>query len=179
MSHASGPSFDIRVMGIAEIDRISEIDVSERGSVVYKWIDGAVRPVPEAWERPRSYGEGWKRRAEGIRAALSQGGIAFGAFDANQLVGFASLRYHLAGTTAQLQALWVSAPHRRRGIATALVRHALDAARAAGDRSVYLSAIPSESAQDFYRRQGFEPTVFVHRDLYDKEPEDIHMLRQL
>lgn len=39
--------WQIRQMAPGEVDRISEIDVSENGDVVYKWVDGRVQPVPE------------------------------------------------------------------------------------------------------------------------------------
>jgi ribosomal protein S18 acetylase RimI-like enzyme len=80
---------------------------------------------------------------------------------------------------AELQALWVSRAYRRRGIATALVERLLNLAAQTGAWAVYVSASPAEAAQAFYGRQGFRPATFVHRDLYDKEPEDIHMIKVL
>lgn len=172
-------SLQTRQMSVAEVHRISEIDVSESGDVVYKWVDGRVTAVPEGWQRPRSYGEGWQRRAEFIRARLAKGGMAFGAFDAGRLVGFIALQYELTGDVALLAALWVSRDHRRHGIATALVKAVEQAASENGAKAIYVSATPSRAAQAFYRTLGFRPTVFVHWELYDKEPEDIHMRKEL
>ncbi|MHC4715441.1 MAG: GNAT family N-acetyltransferase [Planctomycetota bacterium] len=165
-------------MRIEEVDRVHEIDVSEDGVVVYKWVDGQVVPVPEEWHRLNSP-DAWDRRAAGVKAKLAEGGAAVGAFDGDRLVGFAAVRYRLADDVAELVGLWVSKGYRRQGIAAALVSELVPLARAAGTRALYVSGMPSEAAQGFYRSQGFEPTVWVHRELYEKEPEDIHMIKRL
>ncbi len=173
------PEWTMRILAADEIERVGEIDLSESGNVVYQWIDGRLTATAERWERPRIDPEGWRRRAKGARQALETGGAALGAFDGDRLIGFAAVRYELAGDVAQLAALWMSRGHRRRGIATALVDEAIRLARARGARRMYVSATPSESAVGFYKSQGFHPTPFVHRELYILEPEDIHMLREL
>ena len=48
-----------------------------------------------------------------------------------------------------------------------------------GHAGIYVSATPSESAVGFYREQGFVPTLDVHPELYELEPEDIHMVKSL
>jgi len=170
---------ELRAMSIDEIHRISELDVSESGNVVYKLVDGTPKAVPENWRRPSSYGEEWKQRADRIQAGLQRGGIAFGAFDGERLIGFVALQYRLADTVAALLALWVSAGYRHQAVASRLVREAIAAARSDGATAVYSSTCPSESAYGFYRSQGFAPTAFVHRELYELEPEDIHMILNL
>lgn len=42
------------------LNQIEEIDVSEHGTVVYYWIDGEVKPVPEEWDRPRRTVAEWR-----------------------------------------------------------------------------------------------------------------------
>lgn len=39
--------------------------------------------------------------------------------------------------------------------------------------------MPTDAGQGFYRRMGFTPAIFVHRELYENEPEDIHVIRRL
>ena len=174
-----GDRLAIRQMRRDEIGRICEIDVTESGHCVYKWIDGAVRPVAEEWKRPPRPLDDWMAKAERIRLAMDDGGLAVGAFAGERLVGFAFLRYRLTEEVALLQALWVSRTWRRRGIATAILRRLLEAASEEGARLVYVSACPSESAYGFYLHEGFRPSVWVHRRLHDKEPEDIHMILAL
>ena len=48
-----------------------------------------------------------------------------------------------------------------------------------GADQLYVSAVPSESAVGFYRSQGFRLADEVHPDLYELEPDDIHMIKEL
>jgi N-acetylglutamate synthase-like GNAT family acetyltransferase len=80
---------------------------------------------------------------------------------------------------AQLAYLQVSAPYRRRGIATAITQRLLDLARAHGASNVYVSATPSQPTVAFYQKFGFSPAAEPLPELYELEPEDIHMTLQL
>jgi hypothetical protein len=44
---------------------------------------------------------------------------------------------------------------------------------------MYVSATPSESAVGFYLRHGFTPVADPLPELFELEPEDIHMARRL
>lgn len=179
MSKEQSVPCSIRNMARDEISRINELDVTETGTIVYQWFHGQVRAVPEIWQRPSRSKEQWAGIAVQIRMILDEGGVAFGAFNESRVVGFAALRYQLAEGIAQLQSLWVSKAFRRRGVATALTRRIIREAQQVGARAIYVSACPSEAAYSFYHRQGFRAAAFVHRDLYDREPEDIHMVKPL
>ncbi len=171
---------EVRGMLADEVERIQEIDVSEVGEVVWYWKEGVYQPVAERWQRPQTYGEqGWSQRAASIKGDLAAGGAAWGALAGDRLVGFAALMHELAPDVAELTALWISASHRRRGIASRLLRLAIDEAKRTGAKAIYASTMPSDSAQGFYRSIGFEPTPFVHRDCYEMEPKDVHMILQL
>jgi hypothetical protein len=52
------------------------------------------------------------------------------------------------------------------------------AARDAGHETLYVSATPSGSAIGFYRSEGFAPAEPLP-ELFEKEPEDIHMIKRL
>lgn len=165
----------IRQMAQAETCRSGEIDVSEDGDIVYRWIDGRVQATPEAWHRPRWDAEEVKRRIAAYTVEMERGGILLGAFDGDLLVGMAVLRYNLTDTLAQLVALFVSKDYRRRGVASGLTQEIARLAQANGARALYVSAVPSRSAVGFYTSQGFQPMQDVNPELYALEPEDIHM----
>ena len=168
-----------REMAPAELPgRATEIDVSEHGAVVYTWIDGELKAVPEAWDRPRWTTETWHQ--EKWSTVLSLAGVrAWGAFHQEQLVGLVVYRPHLTAGMAQLAALFVSKDHRRQGIAARLTGEVGRQAKRDGHARLYVSATPSESAVNFYQRQGFVPTQDTHAELYELEPEDIHMVKEL
>jgi GNAT superfamily N-acetyltransferase len=159
-------------------NRIMDIDVSERGAVVYYWVNGKLVAIPEGWNRPRwtqdlIYQESWTK-------VLGLNGVrAWGAFNHERLVGLVVYRPYLTDEMAQLAALFVSKDHRRQGIAARLTRKVIRQAELDGFTKLYVSATPSESAVSFYQAQGFTPTQETHPELYALEPEDIHMVKQL
>ena len=77
---------------------------------------------------------------------------------------------------AWLAFLHVSRPHRRSGVGAALWDAAADLARKAGATSMYVSAIPSGPAVDFYRSHGCRVAPEPNPDLLAKEPDDLHLV---
>jgi GNAT superfamily N-acetyltransferase len=94
-------------------------------------------------------------------------------------VGLIVYRPHLTADTAQLVALFISKDHRRQGIAARLTGEVSGQAKRDGYARLYVSATPSESAVNFYQEQGFVPTRETNAELYELEPEDIHMVKEL
>src|SRR5690242_9855302 len=167
----------LRPMSAEELARVEEIDVSESGSTVYYSVEGALVLKAESWQRPRRSAEKWQPHVEQWKPMLEQGGTAIGAFEDNRLVGIAVLRTCLSEHMAQLAALFVDSTHRRQGIAAALTREVIRLAREDGASELYVSATPSESAVGFYTSQGFTLAKQVNQELYELEPEDIHIVR--
>ena len=170
----------ITYMNPDEVERLRELDVSEDGDIVYKWIDGEVVAVPEKWQRHRWGDEECIRRIKVMRDELTSGEIVvLGVFDGDALVGLATFRAHLSPGMSEFAGLWVSRTHRRQGVATRLAQEVERLARDAASTALYVSASPSRSAVGFYRSRGFRPTLDVNRELYEREPEDIHMILDL
>lgn len=165
----------IRVLDDGDAAAFRPIDVSEEGDVVYALVDGCLRGRAEAWQRPRPDGAAWVAWIASVRAALRPD-VWLGAFDSERLIGLASLRYRLRGSTAQLTTLHVDRAYRRRGVARALLAKVIALAERRGASLLYVSATPSESAVSFYLRHGFVPAPEPDPDLLALEPEDIHML---
>ena len=167
-------------MGAEAVERLRELDVSEEGDIVYYWVEGEVVAVPEQWRRPRWSDEECNRRINSIRDDLIEEGVVMiGAFDGDLLVGIATFRAYLSPGMSELAGLWVSCTHRRQGVATRLVAEVERLGRETGSAALYVSATPSRSAVGFYRGRGFQPTLDVNKELYEREPEDIHMTLSL
>jgi GNAT superfamily N-acetyltransferase len=73
----------------------------------------------------------------------------------------------------------VSNAHRARGIGGHLGDELERLAREHGDTSMVVSATPSINTVRFYRRRGYEPMSVPLRELYELEPEDVHLQKQL
>ena len=79
-----------------------------------------------------------------------------GAFDGDRLVGFVNIAWD-GGVHAFLLDTCVHTGFRQRGIATALVRTAAEAARARGAKWLHVDFEPH--LESFYRGCGFRPTA--------------------
>ena len=165
----------LRPITAAELGRIPEIDVSEEGTTIYVQYGVDLERRSELHRRPWRTAEDWAPEIKLWSQFVRDGGQAFGVFDGGRMVGFAVLRTGLQSDTAQLAGLYVDRAWRRHGLASSLVGAAVDAAVASGDAYLYVSAVPSESAVGFYLSRGFEPLGTPHPELFEREPEDVHM----
>jgi GNAT superfamily N-acetyltransferase len=169
----------LRPMAMKDLVRVREIDVAESGSTVYTVVAGQLTLTEQIWQRPSRSASQWQPYIEEWETLLQRPGAAIGAFAEGRLVGIAVLRYRLTAGMAQLAALFVDRAHRRQGIATALTEAVIGLARGDGAQELYVSATPSESAIGFYTSQGFLLAQPVNSELYEREPDDIHLVRPL
>jgi ribosomal protein S18 acetylase RimI-like enzyme len=175
---------EYRRMQTSEIDRIAEIDRSEYVTRGYVFEHGELKAIDVEWNVPRWFAEGDHEhtvpaKIQAWKPYLEQGATMFGAFDGELLAGFAILRPKLTEEMAQLAVLHVSREHRRQGIATTLTEIVCDLAVELGAKEIYVSATPSQSAVGFYQSQGFRLVDKVNKELYELEPEDIHLIKTL
>jgi len=173
-----------RKMTESELPRLGDIDRSEIIRVGFEARDGMLIKKDVTWDTPTfmAEGEGEHTVAEQIafcRGHLARKALLMGAFEGETLVGIGVLTPDIRPGMAQLAYLQVSAAYRRMGIASAITRHLLQHARDQGAVRVYVSATPSESAVCFYTSFGFDLTLDPLPELYELEPEDIHMLLAL
>jgi GNAT superfamily N-acetyltransferase len=169
----------VRAITAEELDRIPEVDVSEEGAGTYVQHGSDLERVARPHRRSVRSAEEWSPDILRWQGFVRSGGAAFGAFEAGALVGFAVLRVGLTDDSAQLASLYVDREWRRHGLASQLVEAVVDSARASGARDLYVSAAPSDSAVPFYLSRGFEPLREPHQELFELEPDDIHMSKVL
>ena len=172
MSHEQ--AITIRRLSEHDLSLAQGIDVSEEGQSLYRYRNGQLTSEPFEWHRPAWDASQWQDKITTWAQAHSWD-VVIGAFDGATLVGMASLRYQLTETMAQLVSLHVSRPYRRHGVAARLLHELMQLARQNNAQELYVSAAPTPSAVGFYTRQGFAPTAHPNQQLYDWEPEDIHM----
>lgn len=175
----------IKQLDPGALERIGDIDRSERITRAYVWRDGRLEVEEVDWQVPPWFTDG--RSQHSVQANIADwrpfleehGGVLFGALYGRRLVGFAIYRPRLEPNMGQLAVLHVSHEYRRRGLGAALTAQVARLAAADGARRLYVSATPSAATVDFYRSQGFLPVDKPHPELYALEPEDIHMIREL
>jgi GNAT superfamily N-acetyltransferase len=171
-------------LGRAELSRVVEIDRRERIDVLYAQHGTHLVPrhgnwSASAWD-PDGHGEhSVEAQVHALQYHVDKGGIALGAFANGRLVGIGVVVPHLRPGIAQLAWLHVTAPLRATGIGGRLSEQLEHIARIAGDSDMVVSATASENTVRFYLGRGFQPMAEPLAELFELEPEDVHMRRVL
>jgi len=147
--------------------------------------DGArLQLVPGDWSAPAWDPDGTGEHSvaaqrEAVARLLDAGAVALGAFDENRLVGIGVLLPHIRPGIAQLAYLHVSNGYRDRGIGGRLSDELERIAREEGHAWLVVSATPSLHTVRFYEGRGFRPMAEPLPELFELEPEDVHMSKKL
>jgi GNAT superfamily N-acetyltransferase len=173
-----------RRLAPADLERIGEIDRTERIDTVYVQHGDRLDRRFGDFSAPAWFTEGdgehsvAHQRAECERH-LAAGGIALGAFANGQLVAIGIVRPHIRPRIAQFAFLYVSNGHRAQGIGRHLSEELERLGREGDDTTMVVSATPSLNTVRFYLHRGFEPTAEPLPELYELEPEDVHLQKRL
>ena len=175
---------EIRRLAYAELSRVGEIDRTEHIDALYEQRGTELVERPGDWTASPWNADGHgEHSVEAQRHALAHyvdaGGIAFGAFVGGRLVGIGVVVPHVRPSVAQLAYLHVSQASRAAGIGSRLVGELEHVARGSGHSAMVVSATPSANTVRFYRGRGFEPVAEPLPELFELEPEDVHMQKVL
>jgi ribosomal protein S18 acetylase RimI-like enzyme len=122
----------------------------------------ALRDAPSAFGSTYAGEQALTPQEWSARVARWDGKTAIGflAMEADAAVGVAGAYLDSSdATSAQLVSMWTSPEARRRGVGRLLVEEILRWARARGARVIRLMVTSNnDTAEEFYRRLGFEPT---------------------
>ena len=161
-----------------EIERVWNIDRSEVIDNFYRLEYGTLVLSPQHIDVP-----GWppgeaEKYTPILLDCFDRGGWFHGAFEGTELVGAVVLENKPIGKQKdqlQLKFLHVSRSYRNSGLGTQLFKRAKAAARERGARRLYISATPSENTVNFYLRFGCAVAAEPDPELFELEPEDIHL----
>jgi len=167
-----------RILLREEIAQVWNIDRSEGVENIYRFENGTLVLRPQHIDAP-----GWppgaaEKSTPILIDCFDRGGWFRGAFDDTELVGVVVLENKRIGKRKdqlQLMFLHVSRPYRNSGLGTQLFKNAKAAARNMGARQLYVSATPSENTVNFYLRLGCAVAAEHDPELFELEPEDIHL----
>ncbi|WP_108672487.1 GNAT family N-acetyltransferase [Peribacillus acanthi] len=115
---------------------------------------------------------------QALRECILSGGIVFGAFEDQKLVGFANVEGELFGSKkeyVELPYIHVSNELRGSGIGKKLFYLCCEGARELGAKKLYIAAHPSIETQHFYKSVGCGYAVEINEKILAKEPLDIQM----
>ena len=178
------PALEFRGLDRTELSRVGEIDRRERIDVLYDQHGSELVARhgnfnASAWDMDAQGEHSVEAQVRALPYHVDKGGIALGAFASGRLVGIGVVVAHLRPGIAQLAWLHVSAPFRATGIGSHLSEQLEQIARTDGDSDIVVSATPSENTVRFYLGRGFQPMAEPLVELFELEPEDVHMHKVL
>jgi GNAT superfamily N-acetyltransferase len=177
-------SVEFRRLGRTELSLVVEIDRREHIEMLYDQHGTRLVARHGDWNAsvwdPDGHGEhSVEAQVHTLEHYVDIGGIVLGAFTSGGLIGIGVVVPHLRPGIAQLAFLHVSAPLRATGIGSRLSEQLEQIARIAGDSDMVVSATPSENTVRFYLGRGFQPMAEPLAELFELEPEDVHMRKVL
>lgn len=173
-----------RELAAADLARLADIDRTESITRGYVQQGDRLEEIEVEWSAPPWFTDDEHEHSIVHQRAfcerqLATGGTGFGAFDGERLAGIGVVTPHVRPGIAQLAYLHVGNGYRDRGIGRRLCEMMDAIARAAGDTEMVVSATPSKHTVDFYMARGFRPTATPLPELYELEPEDVHLSKRL
>jgi GNAT superfamily N-acetyltransferase len=174
----------IKELPNSELERLTEINREEQVREAYVLKNGELEVQQVNWDVPDWPMDGsddfsMRGNFERWKPIMEAGGVLLTALEEETLIGFAILRPQLTKSMAQLAELHVSNGYRGKGVGTMLIQETFRLAKEGGATDMYVSSIPTKNSVDFYMKHGFRPAEEVHPELYELEPEDIHMVKPL
>ena len=161
-----------------EIPTVWSIDRSEVIENVYVITNGELKLRPDHFN-VRGWPPGEVEKYTPLLVDCHErGGWFYGLFEDGLLVGVAVLEQRFIGKSGdrlQLKFLQVSRAFRGRGLGKRLFEMAKGVARKKGAAGLYISATPSEHTVNFYMQQGCKLAQEPDPELWELEPEDIHL----
>ena len=173
---------EIRRLAIDDVGVIAAIDRSEHVEREYEVVEAELRERPvtvvdiPAWASSGTGPHTVASKIDFCRGRLLAGGQLLAAFEGERVIGVAVVEPAFDPPLARLAFLHVSRPYRRGGVGAALWRSAVEAAMAAAAEALYVSAVPTGTAVDFYLSQGCTLATPPHPRLFEEEPHDIHLV---
>jgi len=175
-------SITYRQLTANELLKFEQLDRTEQVGHIHYVREGKLTLEAEHWNVPDWSSEEKQRRIRRFQALYDTGATFFGAFEGETLVGLSILDHTPISTgidRLNLDGLWVSHGYRAQGIGRTLFSLAAQEAQARGARSMYVSATPSKNTIRFYLTMGCQMADPIDPDLFEHEPEDIHLERVL
>lgn len=169
--------YQYRELELREAERIAEIDATHFIKNVWRRnASGEYHLVEINWtdtELPNGFE--WHLRR--FKKTLENGGIAFGCFDVEKLIGYAVMNGNIFSQQSYvlLDQLFVSNSYRGKGIGKKLFALCAEQARLIGAKKLYLCAGSAENTIAFYGKMGCVLAAEPDRKLVEEDPRDIQL----
>ena len=169
---------EIRAVKREEIKDILNIDRSEVINQFYYYQNGTLVLKNKYYNIPGWHPNNIERIIKNLFDLYDNGGSFFGLFQEDRLVGVVALECKFIGSdNNQLQVVFlhIDKNYRKKGYGKILMNKAKERAKELGATKLYISATPSKNTVDFYMHLGCKLAIEINPELYQLEPNDIHL----
>ncbi len=168
---------EYREMEMDEAEKIAEIDAAWyiKNAWRMNMKSGRYELVEINW-KSTELPNGYEWHLQHLKDTLKTGGKAFGCFEDDVLVGYATLEREIFGQRQKyvlLEQLFVSKAYRAKGIGKRLFSLCAKQAIQFGAEKIYLCAASAENTIAFYRKIGCKAAMEVNQKLFKEDPKDI------
>ncbi|MBE5961793.1 MAG: GNAT family N-acetyltransferase [Lachnospiraceae bacterium] len=167
----------VRELELEEADKIGMIDATCFIKNVWRVVDGEMKLVEINWtDHELPNGLQWHK--EHFKATIQSGGKAFGCFNGNTLIGYATVNADMFGICSKyvlLDQIFISKDYRNKGIGKELFHLCVNQAKEWGADKLYICAGSSEDTIAFYIKIGCIKANEVNQKLYEEDPNDIQL----
>lgn len=175
----TGTKLIYREMKLEEAELIRQIDVTWYIRNAWRWNASTgkyeLREINwTEYELPNGYEWHLKR----FRETIQFGGKAFGCFEGNRLIGYATLNATVFGKKEKyvlLDQLFISKNDRNHGIGKKLVSLCVSQAALFGAEKIYLCSASAEDTIAFYKKLGCKEATERDEELFAEDPNDIQL----
>lgn len=168
----------IRQLSKNKIHKIREIDRAEEIFEFYEYDNGSLKLKSRRISVLQFDPSELEQMMENQLKLINEGGRIIGAFDKEQLIGVASVERKKRGSQlnyCKMDILYVSKDYRGMRIGQQLLLESKKIGKEFGADKLYISATPTKNTIDFYLQNGAILTSELDKELYELEPEDIHL----
>ena len=167
-----------RELNLEELDMINMIDRSEIIRSLYVYTDKGLIEKEVHYDLHGFPNDELRNIIDRQKILKLEGGKIFGTFDNEMLIGVASIEKKIRGKKnkyCKMDILHISSNYRKQGIASSLMNKCKEAARLFGAAKLYISSTESKNTVEFYLKRGAKLVEELDKELYELEPEDIHL----
>lgn len=168
---------ELRTLISQDAVKINDMDASQYIGKAWREVNG-VRKLVEIDYFDPTWPNGYEHHYKSLLNTIEAGGVAIGAFESGNLIGFITVNSEIYGVESRyvlLDQLFVSKPFRGKGLGKKLFAMAVEHSKMFKADKFLICAGSAEETIAFYKAIGCVDALEVNQELFDEDPRDIQL----